>query len=436
MTEITVAGARPAGRDRLILGHPVGLAILSLTGMWEVFALFGLRAVLIFYLIQNLHYSESSSIQIYSQSTAACALMGLIGGYLADKYFGVRPSVIWGALLMSAGNLFLISPATLYAGLAVLAVGNGLLRPTLLAEVGNLYPPDDPKRDSAFTVYKVGCNLGAFLAPLICGAIGAIYGWRWAFAASSAGMLIATGVFIGGAGFLGRDRGRGPASESRAPSELTARNALIIVIITWIAAVLFWTAYKQIETTVPLWTDRSVDRMIHLGEWSARFPAAMLQSVNPLMIFAFAPIVTWLWSREAGQVGVRGHLRKMSLGAILLALTFVMLAVESQAEPSHASPIWLVLSIAPLSFGELYLDPVGQALYSRVTGGRFASLLMAIWFFSIFAAYQLTGFLGSVWVSVSAPTYFWGTAVVAALCAPLMLYAGRFDTHETGAGTP
>ena len=419
-------------RNRAVFGHSLGLTILSLTGMWEVFAIVGLRAVLIFYLVQTLRYSESSAIQIYSQSTAACALMGLVGGYAADRYFGVRRSVIAGALLMSVGNLLLIVPSTLYAGLSILAIGNGLLRPTLLAEVGALYAPDDPRRDSAFTVYKVACNLGAFLAPLICGAVGAIYGWRWAFAASSVAMLVATGVFVGASPLLGSNEGSTAKRQPRQGAEMPAQNVLAIVAITWVSAVLFWTAYKQIETTVPLWTERNVERWIHIAGWSVRFPSAMLQSVNPLMIFAFAPVVTWLWSRSAKRSGVREGLRRMAFGGVLLAVTYVMLAIEAQATPTRASAVWLVLSIAPLSLGELYLDPVGEALYSRVTGGRFASLLMAVWFFSAFAAYQFTGFLGRVWVSVPASTYFWGTAVVALLSVPLMVFASRLAGTEPG----
>lgn len=420
------------GRNRVVFGHSMGLVTLCLTGMWEVFSIVGLRAVLIFYLVQSLRYSDSSAIQIYSQSTAACALMGLAGGYAADRYLGVRRSVIAGALLMSLGNLFLMAPSTLYPGLGILAIGNGLLRPTLLAEVGFLYPADDPRRDSAFTVYKVACNLGAFVAPLICGGIGAMYGWRWAFAASSVAMLVATGVFIGGSGLLKSNGDSASTRRSRQRSEMPARNALAIVAITWVSAVFFWTAYKQIETTVPLWTEHSVDRWIHISGWSITFPSAMLQSVNPLLIFAFAPVVTWLWSRGPKRSSVKNGLRRMAIGGVLLSVTYVMLAIEARAEPTGASAVWLVLAIAPLSLGELYLDPVGEALYSRVTGGRLASLLMAVWFFSAFAAYQFTGFLGRVWVSVPASTYFWGTAAVALLSAPLMVFASRLAGSESG----
>jgi POT family proton-dependent oligopeptide transporter len=423
-------------KKQTLFGHPIGLTVLFLTGMWEVFALVGLRAVLIFYLIKDLHYSNPLAIQVYAQSTAACALMGLIGGFAADRYFGVRRSVVWGALLMSVGNLLLVFPVTLFFGLAILAVGNGLLRPTLLAEVGFLYPRDDPRRDTAYTAYKVGTNLGAFLAPLICAPIGAIYGWRWSFAASSVGMLIATAVFLGGLRYLPK-REEADIRKTPSPANLGVpdRRTLTILCMTWLGAILFWTAYKQIETTVPLWADVSVDRLIHIGPWSATFPAAMLQSVNPLMIFAFAPIVTWLWSRGTKHTGPGDDLRKMAIGAVLLAAAYVILAIAAQFSPSHANPLWLVLAVAPLSFGELYLDPVGQALYSRLGRNQLASLLMAVWFFALFVAYQVTGLLGNLWGNVPTSIYFWGTAALALLCAPFMIIARHWTESRREVST-
>lgn len=423
----------PGRPERTLFGHPRGLTVLFLTGMWEVFALFGMRTILIYYLIKQLHFSSPTAVQVYSLSSAACLVMGLIGGAVADNYLGMRRAVFVGALLMAVGNSFLVFAPLLYLGLAFIAVGNGLLKPTLAAQVGLLYAHDDPRRDRAFTAYKVGCNLGAMMAPLVCGTIGAIYGWNWGFAASSIGMLVAIVIFWAGrrlvpeGGAIPRARGNPSGRTGVAPSR-GERDAMIIIAIAGVAGVLFWTAYKQIESTVALWADSGIDRIILIGTHALVIPAAWFQSVNPFMIFAFAPLVNWLWSRHAARVSASDDLRKMATGSLLLAGAFGILSAASLWSGNHQpGAIWLLIAIAPLTIAELYVDPIGQALFSRLAPRNLVALFVGVWFLTSLGAYLVSIWLGNMWVHVSPAVFFACTAAFALVSGPLFLAAQKYD---------
>jgi proton-dependent oligopeptide transporter, POT family len=203
--------------------------------MWEVFAIFGMRTALIYYLVKQLGFTQKHAVEVYSLAAAACVLMGLFGSLSADRFLGPRKAVILGAFLMATASFSLISEKFLYANLALMAIGNGFFKSTMVAQVGALYLSEDPRRDRAFVIYKVGCNLGAFIAPLICGTIGAIYGWNWAFAASGIGMLVSIAVFISGRAYLatGGPRKRslaGPGGSERAGRSRSPSLGLLLLV--------------------------------------------------------------------------------------------------------------------------------------------------------------------------------------------------------------
>jgi POT family proton-dependent oligopeptide transporter len=393
--------------------------------MWEIFALFGLRAVLIYYLVKQLQMPQDAAVRVYALSTAACILMGVIGGFLADRYLGVRRAVALGGLLMAAGSFALIDPQMLYVGLALTAIGNGLFKPTLAAQVGMLYADDDPRRQRAYTAYKVGCNLGAIGAPLICGAIGAAFGWNWSFLASGIGMVMSVIVFRAGWHLL--PDGRRPARSIGGDARSDRRQTILVALAVWLGAVLFWVAYRQIESTVVLWADQDLDRMLQVAGRRFEIPAAWFQSVNPFLLFLFAPLVNWIWSRRSGKVQIASDVGRMAVGCMLLALCFGVLALASygHCSESRVSFLWLVLAIAPLTFAELYVDPIGQGLFSRLAPARFTALFVSVWFLASFTAYLVCTQVGRIWVQVEPAPFFAGVAAVALTGAAVMAIGRR-----------
>lgn len=427
------AQTAPAPAGRMLFGHPAGLSVLFLSAMWEIFALFGMRAVLVYYLVQQLDFSPRSAVEIYGLSTAAAFFTALIGGALADRYLGARRAAIIGALLMAIGQFLLVIEPMLYAGLAVIALGNGLYKPTMLGQVGSLYATDDPRRDRAYNVYGVGCNLGAIVSPLVCGAIGQAYGWNRAFLVSGAGMILAALIFYAGRRYLAPENtaavraqstdAAGSTSQAGAPAR---RHALAVLVVAWIAGVFFWTAYGQIGGTVALWAESGIDRGLQLWGRDFVIPAAWFQSVNPLLIFLLAPLVNWRWARDPTPVGARRDLRKMTIGATQLAAAFLVIAAVATSDTSPASPMWLLLALVPFTLGELYLNTIGQALFSRVAPRGYVSVFMGIWILTLMLGHAAAGWLGHLWGTLTTAAFFGLVAGIALAGAAILAITRPF----------
>jgi proton-dependent oligopeptide transporter, POT family len=411
-----------------LFGHPRGLTVLFLTGMWEVFALFGMRSVLIYYLADQLHKSPEAAIQIYSTANAACLLMGLAGGFCADRVLGMKRAVVLGALLMAVGHFLMFFEAFLFPGLAAIALGNGLLKPTLVAQVGLLYESADPRRDQGFSVYKVGCNAGATLAPFVCGALGEWWGWKWAFVAAGAGMLVCIGTYLLGQHWLPAHVLRTAVSRADAVDEPSGRSRSggVLLATIWISALLFWTAYNQVGGTLALWAEHDVDRTLAFHRHALMIPAAWFQSINPFLIFAVTPIVNWWWGRSsmAGTIGT--DLRRMALGMTLMAVSFLILAGVAVAVPGpKPSYLWLVLALIPFTIAEIYVDPIGQSVFTRLAMKRLAAFFVALWFLSYMVGFITAGWLSEFWLAIPHRYYFGIVALTAIAGGTLLMLAGR-----------
>lgn len=399
------------------------MTVLFLTGMWEVFALAGLRSVLIYYLVKQLGYSDASAVQIYSYAASGGLLLGLIGGVVADRVLGLKVSVLGGASLMGIGSLALVNPDFLIVGLTLLALGTGLFNPAVNAQVGLIYPDDDPRRTSAFLTFKVGCNIGAVVAPLVFGVVGVAYGWNWCFLISAIGMAIAIATFLYGRGWLPEDEPRSSLKPvARAPfSEATS---LVILGAATIGCVLFWTAYKQIETTIALWADSELDRNFNMFGTVLTMPAAWVQAINPIMVFAFAPVLTWFWARTIRQAGTGEDLARMMFGCVMLASGFFIVALSGLLSGGEqVSLFWLIAALVPLTLGELYFQPAGQALFLRLAIRRMTALYLSLFNLTAFAAYMLTAGTGELWSEVSSSTYFLGVSAIALFALPFLVAA-------------
>jgi POT family proton-dependent oligopeptide transporter len=394
-----------------------------------------MRTALIYYLVKTVGFTAPHAIAVYALSSTACVAMGVAGSFSADRWIGAHRAIVAGAGLMALASFALMFQALLYPGLALMAAGNGLFKSPMVAQVGALYRLDDPRRDRAFVVYKVGCNLGSFLAPLICGTLGAVYGWNRAFLAAGIGMVMAMGIFILGRSELapaGKPLRAVTDSEDGNPSE-NVHGRSWLLFLAWIGAVLFWVAYRQTESTVALWIDQGVNRTLAIAHWRFVFPAAWFQSLNPLLIFVLAPMVSKIWRRQDRRASLQRELGKMMTGCGLLALAFVGIAATALERTSGvAVGLCLLGAVSLLTLGELYLDPIGQALFSRRASPGLHSLYVSFWFLASGSAYFISAWLGQIWARVSPWEFFLGMAAVA-LLGGMILALAKSQVHSPDA---
>lgn len=406
-------------------GHPRGLTILFLTEMWEKFSYFGMRALLVYYMTKALAMPQAQASWIYGTYTAFAYFTPIIGGFIADRFLGRRSAVILGGSIMAVGHFMMAFEGMFYPALATIALGNGLFLPSLPSQVKTLYATDDPRRITAFNVYYVGINLGAILAPLVCGTLGELYGWHWGFGAAGIGMCVGLATYLWGSRYLPDSvrqvQGRDVASRSRSET-FGQRLGLLLGVIAMV--VVFRGAYEQIGNTVALWTDSSVDR----GVGDRTIPSTWFQALNPLLVFTLTPILLFVWRNRTQRSDQLAPARRMAIGAYIVAAAFAMLALIAQAAevegvPAHWS--WLVLFLVVYTTGELFILPTGLALFGNLAPGAVAATSIALWFSASFAGNLLAGALGAWWSRMEHMTFFLLMAAVAAVAATMLLWIDK-----------
>lgn len=400
--------------------HPPGLKLLFFTEMWERFSYYGMRGLLFLYLTASflsggLGFSEATASMIYGFYTGAVYFAPLVGGWLTDRFIGKRLAITIGGITMAAGNFVLFASHShwaLYLGLSLLIFGNGFFKPNISTLLGDLYGENDPRRDSAFTIFYMGINLGALFAPIVAGFLAEDYfkttingvehfGFNYGFLAASIGMIIGQIFFnLLGNRYLG-DIGKKPNAKKtkenpKADAPLTKKEkqrTLAIVIITCFV-VFFWAGFEQAGTSMTAYTRDFVDRTVFGWE----IPTSWFQSVNPLFIILLAPLISMLWSRLARSK--RGDLPvpiKMGLGMILLGSGFIVLmtaVLQTGSDPDSAikaNLFFIVFTYLFHTLGELFLSPIGLSLVSRIAPVKLASLLMGVWLASSGMANILAG---------------------------------------------
>ncbi len=250
--------------ENSVFGHPKGLAVLFLTEMWERFSYYGMRSLLVYYMMKQLMFTQAEASQIYGLYTGLVYLTPFFGGILADRILGQRRAVILGAVLMAIGHFLMAFQVLFLPALVFLILGNGSFKPNISTQVGNLYPEGDPRRDRAFSIFYFGINLGALLSPLVCGTLGEVYGWHYGFTAAGVGMVIGLSIYLSGQYWLAPDNlmKRKLAAE-KVPPALTAQesNRIWGLVAICIMSVAFWAAYEQQGNTIALWADSYTDRV-------------------------------------------------------------------------------------------------------------------------------------------------------------------------------
>ncbi len=484
--------ANPASIDTRFFGHPRGLATLFFTEMWERFSYYGMRALLLLYMTADvaaggLGFDAARGGAIYGLYTSMAYMAALPGGWVADRLLGQRRAVLYGGIIIASGHFSMAIPsmATFYLGLLLIVIGTGLLKGNVSVIVGQLYTAEDTRRDGGFSIFYMGINLGAFLAPLICGYLGQRVSWHVGFGAAGIGMTIGVIQYLMGSKHLG-DAGLDPvpaaspaaAAALRARARLWAglfvalvtivgvggasgvlpvtavgiadaagvvlllstvvffawlltssqwtpaeRRRLIVVAVLFLASALFWSVFEQAGSTLNLFADRDTRTEV----FGVPFPSSWFQSVNAFFIFALAPVFAWIWVRLAARGQEPSSPAKFVIGLVCVGLGFVVLIwpAAAAAVGVKASPMWLVLTYLLHTVGELSLSPVGLSAMTRLAPARIAGLVMGVWFLGNSVGNFIGGRVSGLYESMALPTLFGavgGFAIVAGLV--LLVFVG------------
>jgi POT family proton-dependent oligopeptide transporter len=451
-------------------GHPKGLYVLFVTEMWERFSYYGMRAIFVLFMAKALLFDKALGSQIYGSYTGLVYLTPLLGGYMADRYWGNRKSIIIGGILMAIGQFFMFiagsffqeafAPMVMFIGLGFLIFGNGFFKPNISTMVGQLYPEGDKRVDSAFTIFYMGINLGAFIAPLLCGYLGdtgSPEDFKWGFLAACLGMVVSVILFVSLKNKYivtpeGEQIGVKP-NVSRNEEETTGEKkpfnpkqlytwsaifaALFVLFFfvfeldligTFIFALTIvapgfiisddslskvekdkiWVIYIAAFFVIFFWAafEQAGASLTYFAEeqtdrnlFGSVIPASYFQSINAVAIVIFAPIFVWIW----GGLGKRNlepaSPFKQALGLFLLAIGYLVIAfgVKGIDPSTKVSMGWLVSLYTIHTFGELCLSPIGLSMVNKLSPARLASLLMGVWFLSTASANKFAGTLSSLY---------------------------------------
>ena len=403
-------------------GQPRGLTILFLTNMWEFFSYYGMRTLLIYYMTKQLMFTQESSSFIYGFYTAAAYFTPILGGAIADRWLGKRRAVIIGGTIMAFGHFMMAFDSLLFPALATIALGNGLFLPSLPSQINDLYSAKDPRRGRAYNVYYVGVNVGGFMAPLICGTLGEVYGWHYGFGAAGIGMFVGLIIYLAGGRYLPVERKRQPLPANTSPTPGRDWKVWMLLLGVGIAATVFRGAYEQIGNTIPLWTDQGVDR--NLGGWT--IPMTWFQSLNPLLVIGMTPLLLIQWRRRAEAGRESSPARRMATGALIVAAAYLLLAcLTANTGVERVSWVWLVVYFMIFTLGELFILPTGLGLFARLAPPRLGATTVAAWFLATFSGSLLAGVVGTLWSRASHAGFFVLLALIATVAALLLWLLDR-----------
>jgi POT family proton-dependent oligopeptide transporter len=402
-------------------GHPRGLTVLFLTNMWEQFSYYGMRALLVYYMTKQLLMAQGTSSLVYGTYTACAYFTPLIGGIIADRALGKKRAIIIGGSVMALGHFMMTIEPLFYVALATIALGNGLFLPSLPSQIGELYERGDPRAGRAYNVYYVGVNIGGFLAPLICGTLGEVFGWHWGFGAAGVGMMIGLTFYLCGQRYLPQQAQQRVTKQAAAvPRESMHRATLGLLFGLAAAVTVFRGAYEQIGNTVALWGDSGVDK--HAGHFS--IPMTWFISINPLCVMLLTPSLLAFWRRREQRGFGEAPTQRMSTGALIVGASYLLLAALSwSAGGGGVHWLWFALFFVVLTTGELFILPTGLGLFARLAPPQLRATTVAAWFLASFAGSLAAGLLGSLWGRMSHSAFFGllvGVCVLSALALRLL----------------
>jgi POT family proton-dependent oligopeptide transporter len=372
--------------------------------MWERFSYYGMRALLVLYMVGStqqpgLGFDVKRATTIYALYTMCVYLAGIPGGWLADRVLGHYRAVLFGGIIIACGHFSMAVPGLpfFYLGLGLIVIGTGLLKPNVSSMVGTLYRRDDKRRDAGFSLFYMGINLGAFIAPLICGWLGQKYNWHFGFVAAGFGMILGLIQYVAGRKYLtpvSEDNAASPnvtaAATDTAPqtdlepsrklsSSDWARIGAIAILTTF--ALLFWAGFEQAGSSLTLFADRAT----RLTVFGFGYPSSWFQSVEPLFVIVFSPVFAWIWLSMARSNREPSSPTKFTLGLVFLSLSFLLVVPAArffQSSTERVSPMWLVGLYFLQMVGELCLSPVGLSMVTKLAPKHLVGLMMGVWFFA------------------------------------------------------
>ena len=441
-----------AAPEKTWLGHPRGLTVLFGTEMWERFSYYGMRALLVLYLVKYLllpghveHVwlypqiktfyegmfgtlsTQQFSSWIYGTYTGLIYASPLLGGWIADNYLGQRKTAIIGIVGMAFGHFMMAFEGLLFPALTILIIACGFFKTNTTSQVGMLYAPGDARRDRAYSIYYVGTNVGAFIAPLVCGTLGELVGWHYGFGAAGIGMLIALAIYLAGWNTLPADGLKQKTVHEKKPLNREEWKSVLALIATVLPLSLWWACYEQQGNIIALFADANTDRRLIPGLIDWQIPVTWFQAFNPFMIFAFTPFLLSLWTRQARDLKEPNSMYKIVLGCGLQALSYVLIAWAAWSGGTGViSWLWLAAYFALVTLGEIYLSPIAQSLYSKVSPLRIVSLMMAVQFIPNFIGGGfLQGYLGTWWEGMSHYSFFLVIAAISLVAGVMILLLER-----------
>jgi len=382
--------------------QPKGIYLLCGVEMWERFSYYGMRAFLVLFLISNdggWGWSKEHAATLYGFYTGLVYLSSLLGGYLADRFLGTHRAVLMGSAFVASGHFCLAFPArfTFFLGLSLVVLGTGCHKANISTMVGQLFREKDRRRDSAFTIFFMGINMGAMLGPLVCGTLAesARFGWHWGFASAGVGMVLGTGLYvilrrrylgdIGGLPAAGaKPFPGGPSASpiaSQAPLSREEKERIAAIVILSFFSVLFFAAFEQAGSSLTFFAKERTDRVI-LG---MEIKTSYFQSISSLAIVAFAPVFAALWIKLAARGREPTAPIKFAIGLTLMASSFAVMVVAAWISDRgvRVSPWWLVVTYVLMTWAELSVSPVGLSLVCKLAPPRFGSLMMGFWFVAL-----------------------------------------------------
>ena len=433
---------REIGGRGLWASHPAGLSTLFFTEMWERFSYYGMRALLILYLTAGIAQggmglSTENAASIYGWYTFAALASSIPGGFVADRLLGQYRSVVLGGVLIAMGHFSLAvdDVRMFYLGLILIVLGTGLLKPNISTMVGSLYEPGDPRRDGGFSIFYMGINVGAMVAPLVCGTLGQRVGWHWGFGAAGVGMTLGVIQYVLGRARLRSaleriDRSRNPSEPKENPGTTSEPaftrsewSRIAVIGILFVFSTIFWAAFEQAGSTLNLFADE-LSRNSLLG---FAFPSTWYQSLNSLFLIILAPAFSALWVSLANRNREPSSPAKFSLGLLFVGLGFLLLvpgAILSGSEKLLVSPLWLTWVYFLHTVGELCLSPVGLSVVTKLAPPRIVGSMMGVWFLSIAFGNKLGGWVAGFFETLPLPQLFGSvflTTTVAALILALLV---------------
>ena len=437
-----------------LFGHPVGLYVLFFTEMWERFSYYGMRAILVLYLVaqtqsenSGLGWTNGEALSLYGWYTMLVYVASIPGGWIADKFLGQKKSVLYGGILLVAGHSILAIEEmwAFYSGLGLIIAGVGLLKPNISTMVGGLYKQGDIRRDKGFTIFYIGINVGAFLSSLIVGTVGEVYGWHYGFGLAGIGMAAGLIQYLFGqkylksvGNFLGDSENKTEKEAMNKPLTKIEKDRVVVLLISFLLVIIFWGAFEQAGGLMNLYASGKTDRILSfsLPLIGNEVPASWFQSLNAMFIIFLGTTVAGFWANRKLKGKISTSLFKMILGLIIMGTGFFfMTAAAAQYETNGASAMyWLVLAYLFHTVGELCISPVALSYITKLAPVKYASLMMGVYFAMTGFGNKLAGWLGEASENLGEYVIFTGIATFCVIFGLLvMLFRERLDRLTHGA---